>query len=73
MRSLKRLFQRKCITPRNKGREDLPTHSRQVLFILASGKVDLEMVRENKDGQMVPCTLESGEKTELMGEVSLYM
>jgi hypothetical protein len=73
MRSPKKLFQRKCIIPLNKGKGDLPIHLRQVLFILASGKVDLEMVKENKDGQMVLCTLESGEKTEHMEEVSLYM
>jgi len=44
-----------------------------VLFTQASGKEDLEMERENKDGQMVLCISESGEKTEHMVEVSSYM
>jgi hypothetical protein len=73
MRSQRRLFLRRYTTQINQGKGDHPIHSRRVLFILASGKVDLEMERVSKDGLMVLCTLESGEKIEHMAEVNLYM
>jgi hypothetical protein len=73
MRSRKRPFPRRYTTQINRGREDHPIHSRLVLFILASGKVDLEMEKVNRDGLMALCTLENGEKIEHMEGVNSYM
>lgn len=57
----------------NKENKDLHINLKQELYIPDNGKEALEMVKENKVGQMELAILVNGKKTELMEREDLYM
>ena len=73
MKNLEKPLVKNNINRAKKESKDHHTSLKQELFIQDNGKEDLEMVLENRLGQMEQNILESGVITELMVKESLFM